>query len=334
MIERVTIKDVANKAGVSVTTVSRIINGHYEKMRPATRQKVEAAIKELHFFPTASARRLRTQKSHTVGVLVGDIGNVFSTLLAKGIGDVLQPVGYDIVLMNTNNSLLSEKRSLERLYELQVDGIIVQPDSRYYKQFASIVDRNIPLVVVDREVYDLPANISMVTSANCDACYQVGRTIQQRGYDNILAISAHFAQASGQIPRISGLQSIANELGLSFHNIETRGHDRQWLADVFPQQLARLRGRTAVISLMGPVLFDILSICQQRHLNFPQDFGLISFDDWSWSQYVSDGVYLLKQDMELMGNIAAHQLLNQIQTRKCGGPTTILPVNVVDRPSL
>lgn len=334
MIDRVTIKDVANKAGVSVTTVSRIINGHYKKMRPETREKVEQAIKELHFFPTASARRLRTRESHTVGVLVGDIGNVFSTLLAKGIGDVLQPFGYDIVLMNTNNSLLTEKRSLERLYELQVDGIIVQPDSRFYHQFSSVVNRNIPLVIVDREVDDLPVNVSMVTSANRDACYRVGKIIKSRGYDNILAISAHFAQASGQIPRISGLQSAANDFNLSFHNIETRGHDRQWLSAVFPQQLAKLRGRTAVISLMGPVLFDILSICRQRHLSFPRDFGLISFDDWSWSQYVNDGVYLLKQDMELMGNIAAHQLLSQIKSGESSGSTTILPVSVVDHPSL
>lgn len=334
MIERVTIKDVAKKAGVSVTTVSRIINGHYEKMRPATRRKVEQTIKELHYLPTASARRLRTSQSYIVGVLVGDIGNVFSTLLAKGIGDVLQPMGYDIVLMNTNNSLRSEKRSLERLYELQVDGIIIQPDSRYYQQFSSIVDQNIPLVIVDREVSDLPPNVSCVTSANCDSCYNIGKVIQEHGYDNILSISAHFAEASGQIPRISGLKSVANNLGLSFHNIETRGHDLQWLADTFPQQLAKLRGRTVVISLMGPVLFDILSICRQRHLQFPQNFGLISFDDWSWSQYVGDGIYLLQQDLELMGNLAAQRLLAQMKAGQTGGSTTILPVKVVDRPSI
>lgn len=97
MTQHTTIADVAKAAGVSVTTVSRIINGHYEKMRPATRKRVEKAIKELHFVPTASARQLRQDHSHVVGILVGDISNPFSSLLAKGIDDVLQQAGYDIL---------------------------------------------------------------------------------------------------------------------------------------------------------------------------------------------------------------------------------------------
>ena len=96
MTQHTTIADVAKAAGVSATTVSRIINGRYDKMRPATRKRVEKAIKDLHFVPTASARQLRQTHSHVVGILVGDISNPFSSLLAKGIDDVLQQAGYDI----------------------------------------------------------------------------------------------------------------------------------------------------------------------------------------------------------------------------------------------
>ena len=112
MTQHTTIADVAKAAGVSATTVSRIINGRYDKMRPATRKRVEKAIKDLHFVPTASARQLRQTHSHVVGILVGDISNPFSSLLAKGIDDVLQQAGYDILLMKvvlfsdyTNNEL-------------------------------------------------------------------------------------------------------------------------------------------------------------------------------------------------------------------------------------
>ena len=89
-----------------------------------------------------------------------------------------------------------------------------------------------------------------------------------------------------------------------------------------------------MISLMGPVLFDLLAIFQQYHLTFPDDFGLISFDDWEWSQFVANGIYLLKQDMELMGNLAAQRLLQQIEQRRVDGSTTLLPVEIVDRPSI
>lgn len=334
MSQRVTIGDVAKAAGVSVTTVSRIINGHYEKMRPATRKRVEDVISKLHFVPTASAQRLRQSQGHVIGVLVGDISNPFSSLLAKGIDDVLKQAGYDILLMNTNNSLETEKRALQRLYQQQVDGIIVQPNSSHFDQFASIVKANTPLEIVDREVWDLPGNVGTITSANKDACYRLGKILVDRGYDNILAISAHFAEASGQIPRIAGLEIAANDYGLSYHNIETRGHDREWLATSFTHQLAQLNGRTAVISLMGPVLFDLLSIFKEHHLSFPQDFGLISFDDWEWSQYVGNGIFLLKQDMELMGNYAAHRLLAQVEGKRITGGTTVLPVEIVDHPSI
>lgn len=334
MSQRVTIGDVAKAAGVSVTTVSRIINGHYEKMRPTTRQRVEEVIDQLHFVPTASAQRLRQSHGHVIGVLVGSIANPFSSLLAKGIDDVLKQAGYDILLMNTNDSSDTEKRALQRLYQQQVDGIIIQPDSGHFAQFADIAQSNIPLEIVDREVWDLPTNVGMVTSANRDACYRLGKILADRGYDNILAISAHFAETSGQIPRIAGLETAANDYGLSYHNIETRGHDREWLATAFTHQLAQLTGRTAVISLMGPLLFDLLSIFKEHHLTFPQDFGLISFDDWEWSRYVGDGIFLLKQDMELMGNYAAHRLLDQIESHHLIGGIAILPVKVIDHPSI
>lgn len=334
MSQRVTISDVAKAAGVSVTTVSRIINGHYNKMSAATRLRVEKVIKELNFVPTASAQRLRKAQGRAIGVLVGNIANPFSTLLAKGIDDVLKNLGYEMLLINTNDSVETEKRALHRLYQQRVDGIIAQPDSRHFAQFANVVKANIPLEIVDREIWDLPTDVDMVTSANKDACYRLGKILVDRGYNNILAVSAQYAEASGQIPRIAGLKAAANDFGLSYHQIEINGHDKDWLTNTFVHRLAQLQGRTVAISLMGPVLFDLLSILKDYHLVFPRDLGLISFDDWEWSRYVGDGIFLLKQDMELMGNYAAHRLLSQVENKKVGGSITTLPVSLIDRPSI
>ncbi|MCI5812508.1 MAG: LacI family transcriptional regulator [Lactobacillus sp.] len=333
-MKRTTISQVAKEAGVSVTTVSRYLNGKYSKMGSETKQKIADTIKRLNYIPTASARRLRQGQSHVIGVLVGDIGNTFSTLLAKGIDDVLHPAGYDIVLMNTNNSTIIEKRALQRLYELQADGIIVQPDAIHFEQFADCINREIPLVLVDREVMDQPATVGRVTSANQDACYRLGQELHQKNYDHILTVSAHFAEASGQIPRIAGLKATAEDYGLSFHNIETRGRDYEWLKKELLQKINRLPGKTVVISLMGPILFQILDIFKELQITFPKDVGLVSFDDWNWSRYVQDGIYLMRQDMELMGNVAARKLLNQIKYHTVISDTTILPVAMVNKPSI
>ena len=333
-MKRATISQVAKEAGVSVTTVSRYLNGKYSKMGSETKQKIADTIKRLNYIPTASARRLRQGQSHVIGVLVGDIGNTFSTLLAKGIDDVLHSAGYDIVLMNTNNSTIIEKRALQRLYELQADGIIVQPDAIHFEQFADCINREIPLVLVDREVMDQPATVGRVTSANQDACYRLGQVLHQKNYDHILTVSAHFAEASGQIPRIAGLKATAEDYGLSFHNIETRGRDYEWLKKELLQKINRLPGKTVVISLMGPILFQILDIFKELQISFPKDVGLVSFDDWNWSRYVQDGIYLMRQDMELMGNVAARKLLNQIKYHTVISDTTILPVAMVNKLSI
>lgn len=333
-MKRATISQVAREAGVSNTTVSRYLNGKFSKMGEDTKKRIEETIKKLNYIPIASARRLRQSQSHAIGVLVGNIGNTFSTLLAKGIDDVLKPAGYDIILMNTNDDTETERRALQRLYELQADGIIVQPDSIHFDQFAECINREIPLVVVDREVTDQPATVGKVTSTNKDSCYQLGRILHEKKYDNILAVSAHFAEASGQIPRIAGLKTTAEEYGISYHNVETRGHNIKWLRKELMRMLNNLSGKTVVISLMGPVLFQILDIFKELNIQFPQDVGLISFDDWNWSRYVNDGIFLLKQNMELMGNTAARMLLNQIKNKSLISCTTFLPVEIVQRNSI
>lgn len=85
---------------------------------------------------------------------------------------------------------------------------------------------------------------------------------------------------------------------------------------------------------MGPILFDLLAIFKSLDLTFPNDVGLVSFDDWEWSQYVGNGIFLLKQNMELMGNLAANKLVAQIEQKSFISSTTLLPVEIVARQSL
>ena len=335
MSQHVTISDVAKAAGVSITTVSRYLNGRYQKMSAQTKERIDATIKELHYVPAASARRLRQTQSHLVGVLVGDIANHFSSLLSKGIYDVLQPAGYDVLLMNTNNSQEMEKKALNDLYQQRVDGIIVQPNSRSFDQYQSVLRNQIPLVLVDREVDDQPLTVGKVTSANFDASYRLGRKLGSRGYQNVITVSSRFAEASGQHPRIKGFQLAAAETGLTYRNIEIKGHDDDWLARELTRVMGQLSGRTVVISLMGPTLFTLLKIFKHEKVTFPKDLGLISFDDWSWSQYVGeDGIFLLRQDMELMGNLAAQKLLNQIESHSMISDTSSLPVTIDEHASI
>ena len=130
------------------------------------------------------------------------------------------------------------------------------------------------------------------------------------------------------------MKATAKNYGMNYYNLETKGHNQQWLKRELQNALDNLIGKTVVVSLMGPVLFDLLDIFHELGINFPDDVGLVSFDDWSWSRYVQDGIYLMRQDVQLMGNVAARKLLIQIAQGTMMSSTTILPVKMVDRPSI
>lgn len=334
MKKNVTIADVAKSANVSVTTVSRYLNGNYKKMSPKTRSTIKETIQKLNYAPKASARKMRTDYSKMVGVIVADISNVFSSLLFKGIYDVLQPAGYDVLLMNSNNSNVEESNEIQRLFSQQVDGLILQPNSKTFEPYEIIQKSDLPMVTVDREIKDLPTSIDKVVSCNFDSSYQLGNYLRDKGYNNIVTVSRTLAEISAQGPRIEAFKQSADVGLMRYDNIETKNMTVSELTKQLSNKIESQSGKTAVISLMGPLLFDLLSIFKKLKVKFPNDIGLVSFDDWNWSQYVNDGVFLLRQQPELIGKIAATQLLDQIEKSGISGSTTYVPVQVVKKSSI
>lgn len=339
---KVTIADIAREAQVSVTTVSRFINGNYGKMSQATRTRVQETIDRLDYRPSASARRMRQQSTHVVGVIVADISNVFSSLLFSGIYAELQPAGYDVMLMNANNSATQERDEINRLLSQEVDGLIIQPNARRFAAYEPIVSSKTPLVMVDRECADQPDGMASAVADNEDSCHRMGIALADMGYDNIVVLSRTRSEISAQAPRVAGFTKAAEERHVLVVPIEVDSHDDAWLQQRIRTTLDHLNGRTVLVSLMGPLLFDILAALKTLGIRFPDDVGLVSFDDWRWSQYVQDGIYLLEQDPQALGREAARNLLEQIGARgedRTGDPYAksrriILPVTEVEASSV
>ncbi|HET9493708.1 MAG TPA: LacI family DNA-binding transcriptional regulator, partial [Chloroflexia bacterium] len=150
-----TIEDVAKQAGVSIATVSRVINGG-PGVGDDTRKRVEAAIAALDYQPNSAARSLRSNRSRIIGLLVSDIQNPFFAGLIRGVEDEALRNEYSLILCNTNESPQREQQYLDVLYVERVAGVIVVPtrdhlgdDTR--KRFR---ERGVPIVAVDRRVKD------------------------------------------------------------------------------------------------------------------------------------------------------------------------------------
>ena len=146
---QVTIKNVATRAGVSVGTVSNVLN-RPSAVRPATRAKVEAAIVELGFVPNASARQLVAGKNRTIAYVVLDAANPFFTDVARGIEEVTGAQGLSLFICDSDQSTTREDRYLERLTELRVGGVLITAMDYENHHLAKLRQLGVPVVLVDR----------------------------------------------------------------------------------------------------------------------------------------------------------------------------------------
>ena len=160
-----TIHDVAKRAQVSISTVSRVLNGT-AFVNDDVKQRVEAAIRELHYQPSPAARSLRVNRSRIIGLLISDIQNPFFMSLIQGVEDEAHRNGYSVLLCNSSEDALREQQYLQVLCAERVAGAIIVPTrERLGPALDGFHERNIPLVAVDRRIKDPKADAILVD--NC-----------------------------------------------------------------------------------------------------------------------------------------------------------------------
>jgi len=147
----VTMRDVAARAGVSLVTVSRVINGH-DAVQASTRARVHAAVEELRYVPDQMASSLRSRQTNTLALMLPTIANAFWTTIARGVEDEAEERGYSVFLCNTDDNLAKESRYLDVLVRRRVEGIIVVPTAASAEPLLRVLQRNMPIVQVHRKL--------------------------------------------------------------------------------------------------------------------------------------------------------------------------------------
>lgn len=159
---RVTIADVARSAGVSKATVSRVLSGHHQYLKAATRERVEHAINELEYRPSSVARSLTSKRTHTVGVLVADIANPFYSDVFHGIEDSALSQSYNVFLCNTNYDLERGQTYIQSLIDKHVDGILIMTSSFSEAWLAELQRSGVPVIVLDWEMHMRSDTVSAI----------------------------------------------------------------------------------------------------------------------------------------------------------------------------
>lgn len=299
------IKDVAKRAGVSVASVSRVLAGH-AGVTEATRQRVLAAVQELDYRPDLAARRLRSRRTDTIGLIVSDIRNPFFTEVSRAVEDVAYQHRMRVILCNADEDPEKEALYLDLMRDENVSGVILSPTLPTLTRFRPS-DYPFPVVLVDRCERETAADA--VVLDNVDAAYRLTVHLIDRGYRRIAFVYGATSATGRQ--RHEGYVT-----AMATHGLETLA--KAVLATVeaarsaTSELLSRQPPPEALVGSNGLILLGLTEALQAAQLRFPEQIALTGFDDLPWTRLVEPGITVIAQPTYDIGQAAIELLLQRI----------------------
>ena len=320
------LKDVAQLAGVSPSTVSYFLNGK-KKVRPETEERILQAVRELQYRPNLVARSLKMKRTKSVGIVVSDLSNIFFLDVLAGIENVLTEAGYSSIVSNSRNSEEIERENLRDLTNRNIDGVILLGtggDTARPEECAGI-----PVVSVDR-IGD--AKTHTISVDNRRGGYIGARYLLQKKKKNIIFIG--FAQRISRHERYEGCRDAYAECGIDadkhLRYVETEispEHGYQAVMDLFAQ--GKLKDCDAIFASTDFAGFGILKALRDLGIQVPDEIGVMGFDGLPLSQYVSPTLTTVQQPRLEMGRQAAAMLLGIIEKKETEGSVLLRPSLVI-----
>lgn len=329
--KRATIRDVAAQAGVSVGTVSRVLNDRSVSNRVL--ELVNVAIQDLGYSPNAVAQSMRTKTTRAIGLVVNDISNPLFSAIAKGLDDYLSDNDYSLLIASTNNDSRRERVIIESLKQRRVDGLAIAVSNEGDEGIKSIL-RNVefPIVLLDREL-DISAD--SVCDDHASGMKKALRYLFDMGHEDIALITGDNTVRPSR-ERALGYRDAYQELGKSV--AETRILQGK-LSSLFGyEEACKLLESdcrpTAIIAGGNQILAGILRAIRQYRISIPDDLSLISCDEVDLAALMNPPITVISRDITRVGQLAAEILLRRIDGEDSQGSSRqFIPTELVVRES-
>jgi LacI family transcriptional regulator len=308
---RITIKDVAKRAGVSPATVSRVV-GAYGYVSRESRQKVMTAIRQLGYRPNAIARSLVKRSSSVIGMVVTDIQNPFFARLVRGVEQAIWGKGYALFLANSDEDVVREQAILTILEEKQVDGLILVPaSSEKTHHLHHLLDLDIPIVLLDRAAKGI--NVDTVLVDNEKGAYQAVTHLISLGHRRIGLIIDNL-DITTNMERMAGYRRALNEAGLPVEEglIRSCQFTEQSAYEITLEMFRQENPPTALFTANNFMTIGALRALHTSGLRIPDDVAIVGFDDLESSQACWPNLTAVAQPAYAMGTTAAERLLSRL----------------------
>lgn len=321
-----TLKDIADRLQISISTVSRVVNNK-SYVNPNTRELVNRAIEEMGYTPNQIARSLKVKATRTIGVVVPDISEALFSNLIKGIDDVLSANGYSIILCDTRENPEKENHYLELLLEKQIDGVILATVSRNQQQAvfedgtpSRVLDRyleaQIPVVFIDNLPH-LSRQVDSVIIDNASASAMAVNYLADLGHQKIGMISGKVQETTGS-ERLNGYKAAMQHRNLL--------HDESLIVYGDYKEASGYRGMltllerhedlTAVYVASSKMTYGAIQAVRDSGRSVPENLSVVGFDVYDPTGLLVPGITTILQPDGVLGQTAARLAIRRLQGQK------------------
>lgn len=345
MPSKVTISDVARKAGVSTSTVSNFFNGRKDQMRTDTQERIEQAVIELGYIPNQVARQLKTGYVPVLGLIVPSVANPFYGVFARHVEDAALDLGFKVFLGNSERDPELERSYVEELWSYGVRGIILGSSLTSLSHLNDFIEQGLKIMVFDRpgaREHDIP--VDSVSVDNVGAAQLATRHLLSLGHERIGFLSGSI-KTINRMDRLAGYRLALKEAGIEPDpalvwegtSAQSKFGDTEAveLGRIGTQQLLNSANPpTAIFAINDMYAFGAYAGASDLGVSVPDQLSVIGFDDIVLTEVVRPPLTTIKQPIRKMTRIAVEQMVGRVQG-SIEGPAThqSLPADIIIRAS-
>ncbi|MCL4393928.1 MAG: LacI family transcriptional regulator [Chloroflexi bacterium] len=334
---RVTIKDVAREAGVSISTVSNVLNGRMDAMSEETLQRIQKAVASLRFRPNSLARSMVTQRTGSIGLILDEIETPLFLQALSVIEPIARRAGYNVLMCNARN-VVDEREALDLLLDKQIDGLIFlsTTELREDEYLLELQVAGLPVVLINRETENIGPYHDLVCWDNVGGVAAAVEHLVRQGHRRIAHLRGPIKRRSSE-ERLRGYRLGLEKSGLSYDESYVRSGDytetpEAW-AKATDELLALAEPPTAIIASDDVVAAVVMRAIQDAGLRVPADISVVGIDDQPFCTYLNPALATVRLPVVDAGERAIALLLDRIAGEGTAGRRILLPCPLIVRGS-
>lgn len=332
MKKYVTMRDVAERAMVSVNTVSKVLNNKSD-ISKETRERVLKAAKELGYIKNVTASALRNSKTKIVGVVLEDTTNLFFAEVLEGIEAAARKYGYRLLLTNTQTSVEKQREAIHTLMEHRVEGVLITPTEDGTKDLERLAHLNFPTVIIGRHSEGL--NLDEIHSDEVKGGYIATKHLIDRGRRKILLINSN-PQNSAARMRHEGYRKALREAGIVLpedYVIAVRGPNMEGGYQGVKKAFEKGLDFDAVFCYNDMFAFGAIRALKDSGKKVPEDVSVVGYDDVAFASYYCPALTTVRIDRFGLGFNSFKMLLERIKNKRKKAKRLVLDVELIVRES-